>query len=186
MKREGECSGAVGGICRYAATNGLALGALLDTLAAATAALPAALPAAPGPPASRDTRAVESQAKAQGLAAHLRAASATLLVAPPRRPGGDDDPDVPLWRLGPAFQEAEALVDSLCAYLCGRAATQPGDGTATPEADVATAKLARAAKANFALLAMQPSSSALGQAHQLLMALAALAERSGRRGDGPR
>lgn len=182
VKREVECSGAVNGVCRCAATNDLALGALLDTLAAATAALPASGPA----PSSRDTRAVESLAKVQGIAAHLRAASATLMVASPRRAAGDADQDAPLWRLGQAFTDAEAQVDILCAHLCGRAAASAGDGAPASEADVATAKLARAAKANFALLAMQPSSGALGQAHQLLMALAALAERSGRRTDGQR
>ena len=89
--------------------------------------------------------------------------------------------DMPLWQLGgPAFTAAESDVDDLCSMLCARAiqpdASRPGQDHAA--GTLLAARLARASKAQLALVALQPASKAAHHAAVLLDALAAFATRS--------
>ena len=74
--------------------------------------------------------------------------------------------ELPLWRLGPLFDVPESRVDTLCALICR------GEGVA----DFDAGKLVRSAKAQLALLALQPATRALQNVLALLRALAAFAE----------
>ena len=92
------------------------------------------------------------------LSAELAAAAAGLRTA------GGSEPDAPLWRAGSPFSAAEAAVELLCARAC----------SAGPAAAVCGG-LARNAKAQLAMLALQPTAAALRHAAQLLDAAAAFA-----------
>jgi len=153
----GSTKGACGCSGATASSPDLGWNALLDALATAAVKQPASATEA------SQLRLTTSSMRAS--AAQLR---------------GTAGEDMPLWQLGPAFTAAESDVDALCSMLCARAiqpdASRPGQDHAA--GTLLAARLARASKAQLALIALQPASKAAHHAAVLLDALAAFATRS--------